>query len=164
MKVHPTTIKYKTTIHILKISREYFKKFTASLLGMALDLHKKDKIRKRNRVKALLKLQSGMKSATLRCNEQLLAEGNHSDLLYIAKSGNVNIMTGGHQIFVAMEKSFVGEHTLLMGCTRNTTATCNSDGGCVVTRMLVPDFRQLMDASPLMRVSRTDANSRRQSL
>ena len=162
MKVHSTTIKCKTPVHVIEISREYFEKYTASSSGVALDLREKDKIRKRNRAKALLKLQSGMKSVTFRCGERLFAEGDPGDSLYIVQSGNVDITTGGHQVFVAMEGNFTGEHALLTGRARNSTATCTSEGGCVATRMLAPDFRQLMDASPLMKESLTDMMNRRE--
>jgi CRP-like cAMP-binding protein len=161
MKVHSTTIKCKTPVHVIEISREYFEKYTASSSGVALDLREKDKIRKRNRAKALLKLQSGMKSVTFRRGERLFSEGDSGDSLYIVKSGNVDITTGGHQVFVAMEGNFAGEHALLTGRARNTTATCISEE-CVATRMLAPDFRQLMDASPLMRESLTDMMNRRE--
>lgn len=160
-KVHSTTIKCKTPVHVIEISREYFEKYTASSSGVALDLREKDKIRKRNRAKALLKLQSGMMSVPFRRGETLFKEGDIGDSLYIIERGNINITTRGHQVFVAMEGNFAGEHSLLTGRARNTTATCISEGGCIATRMLGPDFRKLMDASPDIKESLTDMMNRR---
>jgi hypothetical protein len=83
------------------------------------------------------------------------------DSLYIIESGNVDITARGHQVFVAMEGNFAGEHSLLTGRARNTTATCLTEGGCIATRMLGPDFRKLMDASPDIKESLTDMMNRR---
>lgn len=162
MKVHSTTIKCKTPVHLIEISREYFEKYTASSSGVALDLREKDKIRKRNRAKSLLKLQSGVKSVPFRHGEQLFVEGDPGDSLYIVKSGNVDITAGGHEVFVAKEGNFFGEHALLTGRPRNTTATCISEGGCVATRMLRQDFLQLVEASPLVKESLLDMMNRRE--
>jgi serine/threonine protein kinase len=160
-KVHSTTIKCSTPVHVIEISREYFEKYTSSSSGVALDLREKDKIRRRNRAKALLKLQSGMKSVPFKRGETLFKEGDVGDSLYIIESGNVDITARGHQVFVAMEGNFAGEHSLLTGRARNTTATCLTEGGCIATRMLGPDFRKLMDASPDIKESLTDMMNRR---
>ena len=160
-KVHSTMIKCSTPVHVIEISREYFEKYTSSSSGVALDLREKDKIRRRNRAKALLKLQSGMMSVPFKRGETLFKEGDVGDSLYIIESGNVDITARGHQVFVAMEGNFAGEHSLLTGRARNTTATCLTEGGCVVTRMLGPDFRKLMDASPDIKESLIDMMNRR---
>lgn len=161
LKIRSATIKCKTPVHVIEISREYFEKYMASSTGLGLALREKDKIRKRNRAKALLKLQSGMTTETFQDGEQLYREGDPGDSLYIVEKGVVDITAGGHQVIVAGEGNFCGEHSLLTGRSRNTTATCISKKGCVATRMLGRDFRKLMDASPLMKESLIDMMNRR---
>ena len=133
----------------------------ASSSGLVLSLREKDKIRKRNRAKALLKLQSGMKSESFNHGDKLYKEGDEGDSLYIVEKGKVDITTDGHQVIVAQEGNFCGEHSLLTGRVRNTTATCISKEGCVATRMRGNDFRKLMDASPHMKDSLVDMMNRR---
>lgn len=161
MKRRSATIKCKTPVHVIEINREYFEKYMASSEGVVLSLREKDKIRKRNRAKALLKLQSGMKSDSFKHGEKLYLEGDPGDSLYIVETGKVDVSTQGHQVIVAQEGNFCGEHSLLTGRLRNTTATCISPEGCVASRMLGHDFRQLMDASPNLKESLIDMMNRR---
>lgn len=161
LKKRSSTIQCKTPVHVIEISREYFEKYIASSKGVVLSLREKDKIRKRNRAKALLKLQSGTKSKIFQKGEKLYHEGDKGDSLYIVENGRVCIATGGHQVFHATEGNFCGEHSLLTGKLRNTTATCVSPEGCTVTRMLGHDFRKLMDATPHMKESLIDMMNRR---
>ena len=133
----------------------------ASSAGLLLSLKEKDKIRKRNRAKAILKLQNGMKSHSFKNGETLYEEGKPGDSLYIVEKGTVDISAGGHQVIVATPGNFCGEHSLLTGRVRNTTATCITPEGCVATRMPGHDFRKLMDAAPQMKESLTDMMNRR---
>jgi len=161
LKKRSATIKCKTPVHVIEISREYFEKYLASSKGVVLMLREKDKIRKRNRAKALLKLQSGMKTYSSKQGEKLYKEGDAGDSLYIVEKGKVNVTAGGHDIIIVTEGNFCGEHSLLTGRLRNTTATCLSPEGCIATRMLGRDFRKLMDASPQMKESLIDMMNRR---
>eukprot|EP00585_Thalassiosira_rotula_P005854 CAMPEP_0196159362 /NCGR_PEP_ID=MMETSP0910-20130528/46283_1 /TAXON_ID=49265 /ORGANISM="Thalassiosira rotula, Strain GSO102" /LENGTH=938 /DNA_ID=CAMNT_0041424281 /DNA_START=104 /DNA_END=2920 /DNA_ORIENTATION=- len=161
LKRRSTSIVCKTPVHVIEISREYFEKYMASSKGVLLSLREKDKIRKRNRAKALLKLQSGMKSNSFKFGERLYKEGDPGDSLYIVEEGKVDVTAGGHQVIVATEGNFCGEHSLLTGRLRNTTATCISKEGCKASRMVGRDFRKLMDASPYMKESLIDMMNRR---
>eukprot|EP00985_Skeletonema_marinoi_P015078 scaffold7689_cov117-Skeletonema_marinoi.AAC.3 len=160
LKIRSCTIKCKTPVHVIEINRDYFEKYLASSSGLVLSLREKDKIRRRNRAKALLKLQNGMKSETFKRGETLYKEGDPGDSLFIVEDGVVDISTQGHQVIKATEGNFCGEHSLLTGRKRNTTATCISDE-CVALRMLGRDFRQLMDAAPHVKESLTDMMNRR---
>ena len=160
MKIRSSTIKCKTPVHVIEINRDYFEKYLASSSGLVLSLREKDKIRRRNRAKALLKLQNGMKSETFNRGETLYKEGDPGDSLFIVEDGVVDVSTQGHQVIKAAEGNFCGEHSLLTGRLRNTTATCISDK-CVALRMFGRDFRQLMDAAPHVKESLTDMMNRR---
>ena len=109
MKIRSATIKCKTPVHVIEISREYFEKYMASSSGLVLSLREKDKIRKRNRAKALLKLQSGMKSQSFKYGDEVYTEGDAGDSLYIVEKGKLDVTTGGHQVIVAQEGNFCGE-------------------------------------------------------
>lgn len=160
LKIRSCTIKCKTPVHVIEINRAYFEKYLAASEGLVLSLREKDKIRRRNRAKALLKLQSGMKSETFKRGEALFKEGDPGDSLFIVEKGVVDISTKGHQVIKATEGNFCGEHSLLTGRNRNTTATCISDE-CVALRMFGRDFRQLMDAAPHVKDTLTDMMNRR---
>ena len=45
LKIRSATIKCKTPVHVIEISREYFEKYMASSTGLGLALREKDKIR-----------------------------------------------------------------------------------------------------------------------
>ena len=159
-RIRSCTIKCITPVHVIEINRDYFEKYLASSSGLVLSLREKDKIRRRNRAKALLKLQNGMKSETFKRGDTLYKEGDPGDSLFIVEHGVVDVSTNGHQVIKATEGNFCGEHSLLTGRKRNTTATCISDE-CVALRMLGHDFRQLMDAAPHVKESLTDMMNRR---
>ena len=159
-KIRSVTVKCQTPVHVIEINRDYFEKYLASSSGLVLSLREKDKIRRRNRAKALLKLQNGMKSETFKRGETLYKEGDPGDSLFIVENGVVDISTKGHQVMKATEGNFCGEHSLLTGRVRNTTATCISDE-CVALRMFGRDFRQLVDAAPHVKESLTDMMNRR---
>jgi len=160
-KIRSATIRCRTPVNAIEINREYFEKYMASSTGLLLTLKEKDKIRKRNRAKAILMLQNGMKSISLRNGEQLYQEGEMGDSLYIVENGRVEVTTAGHQVLVATAGNFCGEHSLLTGRVRNTTAKCISKDGCVATRMTGHHFRKLMDVSPHMKESLIDMQNRR---
>ena len=161
MKIRSATIKCKSPVHVIEINREYFEKYMSSSSGLVLSLREKDKIRKRNRAKTLLKLQRGMKSEAFKHGDKLYKEGDEGDSLFIIEKGKVDITTGGHQVIVAQEGNFCGEHSLLTGRLRNTTATCITKEGCAATRMLGRDFRKLVDVSPHMKEALVDMMNRR---
>ncbi len=161
MKRRSSSIKCKTPVHVIEINREYFEKYMANSTGLVLSLREKDKIRKRNRAKAILKVQKGMKSESFKYGDKLYAEGDTGDSLYIVEQGKLDVSTGGHQVLVVTNGNFCGEHSLLTGRVRNTTATCIAKDGCVATRMLGRDFRKLMDVAPRMKESMVDMMNRR---
>lgn len=158
---HSATITCKTPVHVIEISREYFEQYMAEDTGVVLSLREKQKIRKRNRAKALLKLQSGMKTKKAAFGEVIYSEGDEGDSLYLVEKGKIDLTSGGHNVLVATEGNFCGEHSLLTGRLRNTTATCINEEGCILERMSGYDFRKLMEASPLVRESLVDLMNRR---
>jgi CRP-like cAMP-binding protein len=156
-----STIKCKTPVHVIEIDREYFEKYMASSNGLVLSLREKVKIRRRNRAKALLKLQSGMKAEKFKEGDTLYKEGDPGDSLYIVEEGKVDVTTSGHRVIVVTPGNICGEHSLLSGRPRNTTAKCIDPSGCTVLRLPGRDFRKLMDVQPRLKESLVDMMNRR---
>lgn len=64
-------------------------------------------------------------------------------------------------VIVVTPGNFCGEHSLLTGRMRNTTATCIDPNGCTALRLLGRDFRILMDVQPRLKESLVDMMNRR---
>jgi len=65
------------------------------------------------------------------------------------------------EVIVVTPGNFCGEHSLLTGRLRNTTAKCIDPNGCTALLLLGRDFRKLMDVQPKMKESLVDMMNRR---
>eukprot|EP00804_Cyclotella_cryptica_P005120 CCRYP_011526-RB/>CCRYP_011526-RB protein AED:0.29 eAED:0.36 QI:0/0.25/0.2/1/0.75/0.6/5/0/458 len=161
---------------------ENIEKYMASSTGLVLGLREKDKFGRRNRAKALLKLQSGMITESFKAGEELYKEGDlgGSSSFYNIKIRCIcsirRVLIPCAKIFrfvpmllprrrskviVVTPGNFCGEYSLLTGRLHNTTATCISSEGCVALRLLGRDFRKLMDVQPRLKESLVDMMNRR---
>ena len=144
------------------ISREYFEKYLAtSESGLLLTIKEKDKIRKRNRAKTILKLQKNLEDCDFQEGEALFSAGEAGDVLYIVEEGKVDIKVRGEHVFTATPGNLCGEHSVLTGQRRNSTAICASPEGCKAEKMSGKDFRTLLDSSPGMEDSLRELSVRR---
>jgi CRP-like cAMP-binding protein len=76
-KIRSATIRCKTPVHAIEIKREYFEKYIASSeSGLLLTLREKDKIRKRNRAKTVLRLQKNMTKVQFQEGELVFSPGD----------------------------------------------------------------------------------------
>jgi serine/threonine protein kinase len=154
------TIRCKTPVHVIEISREYFEKYLqSSELGLMLAVKEKDRIRKRNRAKMILSLQNN-KMETFRKGEFLYEQGTAGDLLFMVESGNIFVSIKGNHVFTAGKGNVCGEHTLISGLKRNCTAECVTET-CMVQTMTGHEFRRLMDLYPDAKDSLRDLCLRR---
>uniref|UniRef100_A0A6U6L9S7 Uncharacterized protein n=1 Tax=Odontella aurita TaxID=265563 RepID=A0A6U6L9S7_9STRA len=161
-RIRSATIKCKTPVHAMEISREYFEKYLAtSESGLLLTLREKDKIRKRNRAKAILRLQNNLQEADYGKGDVLFKVGEDCDTLFIVESGKVDIVVGNKLVLSATPGNICGEHSVITGQRRNSKAICASLEGCKVHKMLGADFRKLMDLSPEVKASLFDLYIRR---
>mmetsp|Transcript_13551 Transcript_13551/g.19998 ORF Transcript_13551/g.19998 Transcript_13551/m.19998 type:complete len:784 (-) Transcript_13551:263-2614(-) len=165
--LHPTkirsgTIRSKTPVHVLEISREYFEKYLASSeLGLMLAVKEKDRIRKRNRAKMILSHQNTLKFKEYRKGESIFREGTKGDTLFIVEEGVIRIDVKGRHVFSASKSNIFGEYSALTpNRSRNCAAICNSPR-CVVKLMAGKDFRKLMDLYPDAKSSILDLRLRR---
>jgi len=140
------TITCLTPVHAIQVSREYFEKYLASDTGLKTDLREKDKLRKRQRAKAILRLQSDLKSEYKSKGDFLFKEGESGDELYILEHGTVDVQIQGNTVFSIGEGGICGEYSVIMGKPRNCDAVCTSPT-CKVLTMKTRDFYALLDSS-----------------
>jgi len=151
-KIRSATIQCVTPIHAIEISREYFEKYMSESDEVKLSLTEKDKSRKRKRAKMMLRLQNHLKEKTIKKTESLFHEGEEGNELFIVEEGFVDVSIQGRKVFVAHKGDVTGEHSLVLGRPRNTTATCASNE-CKIVTMPARDFYAFLDGSPHMKES-----------
>lgn len=161
-KIRSASIRCLTPVHAIEISREYFEKYMASDSNVKLNLREKDKSRKRQRAKAMLRLQNSMEERTYPNNTTLFKVGDEGEELFILEEGNIDISVQNHHVFTLHPGEMCGEHSLLLGKPRNTTATCKSPNGCKVHVLRSRDFFALLDSHPGMKESLRDICLRRE--
>ena len=140
------TITCLTPVHAIQISREYFEKYLASDTGLKVDLREKDKLRKRQRAKAILRLQSDLKHEYKNEGDYLFKEGEEGDELYILEHGKIDVQIQGNTVFSIGEGDICGEYSVIMGKPRNCDAVCTSPT-CKVLSMKTRDFYSLLETS-----------------
>jgi CRP-like cAMP-binding protein len=161
-KIRSASIKCRTPVHAIQISREYFEKYMAtSESELFLAVLEKDKIRKRNRAKAILMMQDNLKEKFLEKGELLYKCRTPGDLVFILDSGKLDVIVKEKQVFSVTAGNICGEHSVMTGRPRNTTAVCVSDEGCKVFEMQGKDFRNLMEVSEHVKDSFLDLCRRR---
>lgn len=162
-RIRSASIKCITPVHAIEISREYFDKYLASSeTELTLSLREKDRTRKRNRAKTILRLQRNLQSKEFRQGEFLFKVGEDGDALYIMEEGEAHVLVDGHVAFVVKSGDVCGEHSLLLGRPRNTSAVCVSDKGCRVQALKARDFYDLYHSSSSMRDSLRELCMRRE--
>ena len=159
-KIRSATIRCLTPVHAIEITREYFEKYVASS-GLHADLKEKDKTRKKNRAKTILKLQKNLKTIAVDQGRIFFKEGEDADCLFILERGIVNTFVDGKKVFEVRPGDIFGEHSLIMSRPRNTTATCMSNE-CVVHEMKSRDFYELNNSSSTLRSSLRELCLRRE--
>jgi len=152
-RTRSATIRCNTPVHAMEISREYFEKYLASSeSGLFLTLREKDKIRKRNRAKTILRLQKNLIQRQFKKGDYLYQYGQKGDSLFILEHGKAVVLVQGQHAFTATPGNICGEYSLMTGRPRNSSALCVTDE-CVAYEMTGRDFRQLLDASPNLKAS-----------
>eukprot|EP00550_Attheya_septentrionalis_P001543 CAMPEP_0198291050 /NCGR_PEP_ID=MMETSP1449-20131203/8707_1 /TAXON_ID=420275 /ORGANISM="Attheya septentrionalis, Strain CCMP2084" /LENGTH=853 /DNA_ID=CAMNT_0043989641 /DNA_START=254 /DNA_END=2815 /DNA_ORIENTATION=+ len=156
------SIKCVTPVHTIEISREYFEKYLAgSESALMFNLKEKDKTRKRNRAKAILRLQKKLRPMEYKKGQYLYKSGQWGKALYILEEGKVNVTVENNLVFSMKPGDICGEHSLLTGRRRNTSAMCHSDI-CKVNEFRVKDFKELLKKSPKLKQPLLDINLRRE--
>lgn len=160
-KLRSATTRCTTPVHTMEISREYFEKYiTGSDEGLYLELKEKDKTRKRNRSKMILRAQNNLKERQFKQGQTLFKDGEEGDMLFLVEDGKVDVVVHDKVVFSAYKGNLCGEYSPLMGRRRNCTAICRTKK-CKVHEMTGRDFRALLDLTPEMKQSLKDLCLRR---
>ena len=156
------TIKCKSPVHAMQINREYLEKvFKSSESGIFLTLREKDKIRKRNRAKVILRMQNNLQEARYKENESVFETGDDGDSIFIVDKGKVSVTVMDKNVFSVTPGNVFGENSVLTGRSRNSSALCKSEQGCITQKLSGSNFRKVVEASPYVRESLTDLCRRR---
>mmetsp|Transcript_3229 Transcript_3229/g.8942 ORF Transcript_3229/g.8942 Transcript_3229/m.8942 type:complete len:865 (+) Transcript_3229:216-2810(+) len=162
--VRSATVRCLTPVHALKISQEYFEKYIASSgSGLYLTLKEKDKIRKRNRAKTILRMQAGLKTAAKPCKSKFYKQGEEGDTMWILEKGKVDVQVAdGNAVFSVYPGNIFGEHAVITGKNRNCDAVCVSKEGCVAQALQGREFRKLLASSTSVQDSLKELYLRRE--
>eukprot|EP00978_Attheya_sp_CCMP212_P019944 scaffold56656_cov50-Attheya_sp.AAC.3 len=161
-QIRSATIRCVTPVHAIEISREYFEKYLASSeSGLLLNLREKDKTRKRNRAKKILRLQHNLHPLELKKNEYLYKEGETGKSVFILEEGQVNVNVEKHTVLSLKPGDVCGEHSFLMNRPRNTSAICTSKQ-CKIQVLQADDFAALLNSSPGLKASMKEICLRRE--
>ncbi|KAL7538961.1 hypothetical protein ACHAXR_008916 [Thalassiosira sp. AJA248-18] len=156
------TIKCVTPVHLVRISKEYFTKYmSAGGSEMNLTLREQDRARDRDRALKILRLQKGLVERVLSKDDVLFSCGEDGKSIFIIDEGEIKIIgeTGKHVLDVHAGE-VAGEHSLVTGLPRNTTAVCASSE-CKAYEIAAKDFLKLYNSSPSMMQSFRDVCFRR---
>lgn len=152
-----------STVHAIRVSKEYFDKYVAfSDPELNLSLRERDRYRKRNRAKTLLRLQSNLQDIYLGNGDVLFECGDEGDTLYILEEGKLDIKAkSGKTVFSIYPGDICGEHSVIMDKPRNATALCASNE-CKVHEMSAKDFFTLYNSSASIKKSLREVCMRRE--
>lgn len=160
-KLRSATISCDTPVHAIEISRSYFERVVAqSDPELLLTLLEKDKIRKRNRAKMILGLQSNLVERKLDGGDPVFTRGETGDSMFLVQDGKVRVHQNGKHVFTAKKGNVFGEYSVVTGRQRNSTAVCDSNT-CVLRELSGTDFRKLCDKNSGILASMKDLCLRR---
>lgn len=162
--VRSATVRCLTPVHAMKISQEYFEKYIASSgSGLYLTLKEKDKIRKRNRAKTILRMQKDLKHTAKPCKSKFYKEGDDGDTVWIMEKGKVDVrVADGKAVFSIYPGNIFGEHAVITGKRRNCDAVCVSKEGCIAQELQGWQFRKLLASSTSVQDSLKELYLRRE--
>jgi len=150
-----------TPVHAIRIGREYFEKYVSSSDELNLHLRERDRFRKRDRAKTILRLQKNLREFDLAEGDVLFAHGDEGKALYIVKEGKVDLRAkGGETVLSIGAGDICGLHALLMNKPRNTTAVCAS-AKCTMHEMPASHFFKLYRSSDSIGKSLREVAARR---
>jgi CRP-like cAMP-binding protein len=159
-KIRSATIRCITPVHAIEVSREYFEKYMASEESAKLNLREKDKARKRQRAKTLLRLQQSMEEHTVPKGTYLFKAGDEGKEMYIIENGEIELSSQQRPILRLRAGEMCGEHSLIFGRPRNVDAQCVTDQ-CKLQRLRARDFYLLLDMHPAVKDSIREICNRR---
>jgi len=158
-----STITALTPVHVISVHREYFEKYLAETTGLKVDITEKDKMRKRARAKAILRLQQNLKQLEFKEGDYLFKVDQEGNELYLLEHGKINVNIEGNFVLSIKEGDLCGESSLIMGRARNCDAICVSPT-CKVLGMSSRDFFMVLENASSTKKSLREMCLRRELL
>ena len=147
-----STIKCKTPVHAIEISRNLFEKYMNSNddKHAKINLSEKDRTRKRERAKRLLRMVPSMQEKKIEDGEYIFRVGDIGTDLYILEEGTAEVMVAnGKRAFSLEPGDMCGEHATRYGTNRNTSVFCiGGEEGCKFRVMSKKDYEKILNKSP----------------
>ncbi|KAG7362707.1 Ser/Thr protein kinase [Nitzschia inconspicua] len=151
----------KTPVHVFAVSRECFEKYMQADKDVALTLAETDRLRQRERSRALLGLNRSMKERTVHRDDVIFRQGTKGSDLFIVKEGDVDIFRDGFKVRTLAKGEMTGEHAAFYDTKPyNVTAVCKEDE-CKLGVLKGKDMRALFRQKPSLEASFYDILLRR---
>ena len=149
------SVRCLTPVHAIEISREYFEKYMADGYDVKLQIREKDKTRRHDQAKEIVRMHQNMKQETCKRGDYLYKVGEEGSKLYILEDGKVDVIVEDHTVFSLKPGEVCGEYSLLFGRPRNTSARCLSEE-CRYHVLPAEEFHKILKTHNSVRESMLD--------
>ena len=155
------TMKCLTPIHAIEIGRDYFEKYVADGFEIELALIERDRLRRQERAKSILRLQDRLNSEVIEKGDYVYTKWEDGDDIFLLEDGLVDIDVDGNSVYTVKAGELLGEYSMIFGRNRNTNARCVSEK-CKIEVMELKDFEGMIKANPSIRDGLRDVVFRRE--
>ncbi len=155
------TIKCLTPIHAIEIGRDYFEKYVADGFEIELALIERDRLRRQERAKSILRLQDRLNSEVIGKGDYVYMKWEDGDDIFLLEDGLVDIDVDGNSVYTVKAGELLGEYSMIFGRNRNTNARCVSEK-CKIEVMELKDFEGMIKSNPSIRDGLRDVVFRRE--
>lgn len=160
-RTYNNTAVCKTPVHVFAVSRDCFEKYMQADKDVALTLAETDRLRERERSRALLSLNKNMKEKTFQRDDVIFQQGTKGSDLYLVKEGDVEIFRDGFKVRTLSKGEMTGEHAAFYDTKPyNVTAVCKDDR-CKLGVLKGKDMHALFRQKPSLEASFHDILLRR---
>jgi CRP/FNR family cyclic AMP-dependent transcriptional regulator len=153
------TVKCKTPVHVIKISKQFYRKYTTGAGGSIADLTIREQHRARHKDRALkiLRLQKRLVKRDFSEGDVVVTRGEEGTSVFILDQGMIRLVEDD---ILVPPGEVLGEHALLTNLPRNATGVCDS-AQCVAYELSAKDFTYMLRSMPEMKTSFRDICFRR---
>jgi CRP-like cAMP-binding protein len=148
------SVKCVTPVHVIAISREYFKKYvTEGGSKISMNLQELTRSRDRDQAFQMLRHHKNLLERDLSGCDVLFSYGEDGTSLFIVDEGEIMIVAkNGKHVLTVKAGAICGEHSVITKQPRNVTAVCASDK-CKVREMAANEFYAIFNSSLSMKQS-----------
>mmetsp|Transcript_7856 Transcript_7856/g.12467 ORF Transcript_7856/g.12467 Transcript_7856/m.12467 type:complete len:836 (-) Transcript_7856:441-2948(-) len=158
---YKNTVQCKTPVHVFAVPRDCFEKYMKADASVALTMAETDRLRNRERSRAMLGLNKNMREKTYKQDEVLFEQGMKGSNLYLVKEGDVDIYRDGFKVRTLKKGEMTGEHAAFYHKKNyNVTAKCVGES-CKIGILKGKDMHALFRNNPSLQSSFHDIILRR---